>query len=39
MEVMTMENDAAVAAQRMMCGKSDRPEQWRDDGLSAFRAL
>jgi hypothetical protein len=40
-----MENEAAeqrwlesMAAQRTLCGMSDKPGQWRD-GLDAFRAL
>jgi hypothetical protein len=33
-----MDNNDALAAQRTLCGMSDKPGQWRD-GLDAFRAL
>jgi hypothetical protein len=33
-----MNEDEATAAQRMLSGLSDEPDQWRDP-LAAFRAL
>jgi hypothetical protein len=33
-----MDNNEAIAAQAMLSGLSDEPDQWRDP-LAAFRAL